>query len=72
VAAKSVATSVPDIIASATDPVRTGLVTSLARPDRNMTGMVFGPTPELSGKVVWNPEILIYASILRLRSASPG
>jgi len=37
-----------------------------------MTGMVFGPTPELSGKVVWNPEILIYASILRLRSASPG
>jgi putative ABC transport system substrate-binding protein len=69
-AAKQATTSIPIVMASSGDPVRTGLVQSLARPGGNVTGFtVLGP--ELEGKrlelltqavprlsrvaVLWNP-----------------
>jgi putative tryptophan/tyrosine transport system substrate-binding protein len=48
-AAKHATTMIPIVMAGADDPVRTGLVASLARPGGNMTGVSsFGP--DLSGK----------------------
>lgn len=48
-AAKHATTLIPIVMAGADDPVRTGLVASLARPGGNMTGVSsFGP--DLSGK----------------------
>jgi putative ABC transport system substrate-binding protein len=48
-AAKQATTMIPIVMAGADDPVRTGLVASLARPGGNMTGVSnFGP--DLSGK----------------------
>jgi putative ABC transport system substrate-binding protein len=48
-AAKHATTLIPIVMAAADDPVRTGLVASLARPGGNLTGLSnFGP--DLSGK----------------------
>ncbi len=49
-AAKQATTEIP-IVMSAADPVGTGLVTSLARPGGNITGMSSLP-PELGGKLL--------------------
>ena len=49
-AAKQATTEIP-IVISAADPVGTGLVTSLARPGGNITGMSVLP-PELGGKLL--------------------
>jgi len=48
-AAKSATTTIPIVMASGGDPVATGLVTSLARPGGNVTGMA-GFSPELMVK----------------------
>ena len=48
-AAKSATTSIPIVILDPGDPVATGLVTSLARPGGNVTG-VSSITPELAAK----------------------
>jgi putative tryptophan/tyrosine transport system substrate-binding protein len=50
-AAKQVTQSIPIVMASAGDPVGTGLIASLARPGGNVTGMA-GVTAELAGKTV--------------------
>jgi putative ABC transport system substrate-binding protein len=47
--AKSATSSIPIVMANASDPVAAGLVTSLARPGGNITG-VSRQTPELIGK----------------------
>ena len=48
-AAKNATTSIPIVILSSADPVRTGFVASLARPGGNITGMS-SIMPELAGK----------------------
>jgi putative ABC transport system substrate-binding protein len=49
VAAKKATTTIPIVMTSITDPVGTGLVTSLARPGGNITGLT-NITAELGGK----------------------
>jgi ABC-type uncharacterized transport system substrate-binding protein len=48
-AAKDVTKTIPIVMATASDPVRSGLVTSLARPGGNITGFTL-IGPDLSGK----------------------
>ena len=48
-AAQKATTTIPIVMVIATDPVRLGLVTSLARPSGNITGLTI-QTPELAGK----------------------
>ncbi len=48
-AAKKATSTIPIVIAAASDPVGTGLVASLARPGGNITGLTI-LSPELSGK----------------------
>jgi putative ABC transport system substrate-binding protein len=48
-AAKDATTSIPIVMTASADPVRTGLVASLAQPGGNITGMA-GIGPELAGK----------------------
>jgi len=48
-AAKKATSTIPIVIAAASDPVGTGLVASLARPGGNITGLSI-LSPELSGK----------------------
>ena len=70
-AARHATRTIPIVIASGADPVASGLVTSLARPGGNITGMTFAPA-EMAGKrlallkeafpklarlaVLWSPE----------------
>ena len=72
-AAKEATKTIPIVMAAVVDPVVTGLVTSLARPGGNITGLSL-MTPELVGKqldmlkeivanasrvaILWNPENL--------------
>jgi len=51
-AARDAVHSIPIVFALTPDPVRNGLVESLARPGRNMTGLAFDPTPTMMAKVV--------------------
>jgi putative ABC transport system substrate-binding protein len=48
-AAQKATTTIPIVMVLATDPVRLGFVTSLARPAGNITGLTM-QTPELAGK----------------------
>jgi ABC-type uncharacterized transport system substrate-binding protein len=48
-AAQKATTTIPIVMVLATDPVRLGFVTSLARPSGNITGLSM-QTPELAGK----------------------
>jgi putative ABC transport system substrate-binding protein len=48
-AAQEATTTIPIVMVLATDPVRLGFVTSLARPAGNITGLTM-QTPELAGK----------------------
>jgi putative ABC transport system substrate-binding protein len=48
--AKKATQTIPIITVASSDPVGSGLVTSLARPGRNVTGLSSFPGPEMSGK----------------------
>jgi putative tryptophan/tyrosine transport system substrate-binding protein len=54
-AAKRATTMIPIVMVAVTDPVSTGLVASLARPEANVTGLTFEVTREQAGK---NLELL--------------
>jgi putative tryptophan/tyrosine transport system substrate-binding protein len=49
-AAKPVTTTVPIVMASSVDPVRSGIVQSLARPGGNITGLTIQVGPEIEAK----------------------
>jgi putative ABC transport system substrate-binding protein len=49
-AAKEATTAIPIVMAGSADPVEHKLVTSLARPGGNVTGVTHSPGPEISGK----------------------
>jgi putative ABC transport system substrate-binding protein len=49
-AAEQATQTIPIVMANAFDPVRSGLVTSLARPGGNITGFTTTPGPEIHGK----------------------
>jgi putative ABC transport system substrate-binding protein len=58
-AAKAATNSIPIVIVAVAEPVRAGLVTTLARPGGNVTGLSL-LTPELSGK-----RLQLLAEVLR-------
>lgn len=80
-AAKNATRTIPIITVAIGDPVATGLVTSLARPDGNITGLTFMMGPEMGGKLLqllkeavpqasritalWNPTDPMHALLLR-------
>jgi putative ABC transport system substrate-binding protein len=51
-AAKSATRTIPIVTVVISDPVATGLVTSLARPDGNITGLTFVAGAEMGGKLL--------------------
>lgn len=55
VAAKRATTTIPIVMVAAIDPVNNGIVSSLARPEANVTGLTFEVTREQAGK---NLELL--------------
>jgi putative ABC transport system substrate-binding protein len=50
IAVKQVSTSVPIVMVLGVDPVRAGLIDTLARPGRNVTGLTVDPGPEIIAK----------------------
>jgi ABC-type uncharacterized transport system substrate-binding protein len=68
VAARNATTTIPIVFAFVGDPIKAGLVTSLARPGRNITGTL-SITPELMGKrVELLKEIMPNASLVAVLS----
>jgi putative tryptophan/tyrosine transport system substrate-binding protein len=79
-AAQHATTTIPIVTVTSTDPVPRGLVTSLARPGGNVTGVTL-QAPELNGKrlqllkeavpgatsvvIFWNPQGIVHPQLLR-------
>ena len=80
-AAKSATRTIPIVTVVISDPVATGLVTSLARPEGNITGLTFVSGSEMGGKLLelfketvpqasriatlWNPTNPMHPFLLR-------
>jgi ABC-type uncharacterized transport system substrate-binding protein len=86
-AAKRTSHTIPIVLVLAGDPVTDGLVTSLAHPGGNVTGLTSSPGPEIDGKrlellkeatgatrvaVLWNPARRSPSVELGLRQVSIG
>jgi putative ABC transport system substrate-binding protein len=50
VAAKNATSTIPIVDAAMADPIRSGLVRSLARPEGNLTGLSAGEAEGMAGK----------------------
>lgn len=64
--AKKATTTIPIVMAGAGEPLELGLVTSLAHPGGNVTGVAHNPGPEFAGKSL---ELLKYAAPATTRIA---
>jgi putative tryptophan/tyrosine transport system substrate-binding protein len=49
-AVKQATATIPVVMATSRDPVGSGFIATLARPEHNITGMTSDPTPEVQGK----------------------
>jgi putative ABC transport system substrate-binding protein len=88
VAAMKATTTIPIVMTNSTNPVGTGLVTSLARPGGNVTGLTADTGDEIFGKrlellkdavpnlarigVLWNPDAPNLARLKSTREAAQG
>jgi putative tryptophan/tyrosine transport system substrate-binding protein len=72
-AAKQATATIPIVFATAGDPVREGIVTSLSRPGGNMTGLSIQPTDVMTKQLDLLKQVAPTVSrIVQLRVASSG
>ena len=74
-AVKQMSTTIPIVMTNVADPVRFGIVASLARPGANITGLSNTPAPDLPGKrLALLKELLPTSRVMAVLwdSANPG
>jgi putative ABC transport system substrate-binding protein len=65
-AAKTATSTIPIVFAVGTDPVKDGLVASLARPRGNLTGLAFLNVELMAKRVELLSEVVLQADVIAL------